>query len=359
MQTPACQCLNLTVHFSSGKLVGFVDALAFGYCRLRDSNRYGVDRCLVPTDSDSCGQAARRIGFLQTHSGDESSISVQVGTVENRDQRNHVTYWKLTLSYDGTAFHGWQVQPGRPTVQGMLAAALEQLSGERLLPQGSGRTDAGVHALGQVVSFSLEASLPGGNLLRALNRALPPSIRVLRAEVVPESFHARHSAVRKSYEYRIFERRVEEVGAEAVAEKICPPFLAPYVWDCRWALEIGRMQEAATMLLGTHDFTSFAAVDAELGVREGEASGPNPVKTIFVSEVLRKNGLLRYRVTGSGFLHHMVRNIVGTLVDVGRGHLQAADMAGILAARKRSVAGPTAPAQGLFLVSVDYDEVLG
>jgi len=268
-----------------------------------------------------------------------------------------LTHWKLTLSYDGTAFHGWQVQPDRPTVQGTLSAALEQLTGERLLPQGSGRTDAGVHALGQVVSFSLAASLPEGNVLRALNRALPSSIRVLQAEVAPESFHARHSAVRKSYEYRIFERRIDEVGAETVAEKICPPFLAPYVWDCRWGLEIGRMREAAAIFYGTHDFTSFAAVDAELGVREGEATGPNPVKTVLLSEISRRDGVLSYRVTGNGFLHHMVRNIVGTLVDVGRGHLQIDDMAKILAARERSAAGPTAPAQGLFLVSVEYDEV--
>jgi tRNA pseudouridine38-40 synthase len=268
-----------------------------------------------------------------------------------------LTHWKLTLSYDGTGFHGWQVQPGRPTVQGTLAAALEQMTGERVLPQGSGRTDAGVHALGQVASFALEAAIPAENLQRALNRALPQSVRVLKAEVVPEGFHARHSAVRKSYEYRIFERRVEVVGPEVAAERICSPFLAPYVWDCRWPLEIGRMREAASALCGTFDFTSFAAVDAELGVREGEAAGPNPVKTIFASEVVREDGLLRYRVTGSGFLHHMVRNVAGTLVDVGRGQLQAADVDRILEARDRTTAGPTAPAQGLFLVSVEYGEV--
>jgi tRNA pseudouridine38-40 synthase len=268
-----------------------------------------------------------------------------------------LAHWKLTLSYDGTGFHGWQVQPGRPTVQGALAAALEQMTGERVLPQGSGRTDAGVHALGQVASFALQAAIPADNLQRALNRALPQSVRVLRAEVVPESFHARHSAVRKSYEYRIFERRVEVVCPEVAAERICPPFLAPFVWDCRWPLEVGRMQEAAAVLCGTWDFTSFAAVDAELGVREGEAVGPNPVKTIFASEVLQEGELLLYRVTGSGFLHHMVRNVVGTLVDVGRGRLNAGDVRVILEAKDRTAAGPTAPAQGLFLVSVEYDEV--
>ncbi len=278
--------------------------------------------------------------------------------IENIEEREtDLTHWKLTLSYDGTGFNGWQVQPGRPTVQGTLAAALEQMTGERVLPQGSGRTDAGVHALGQVASFGLAAAIPAENLQRALNRALPQSVRVLKAEIVPKSFHARHSAVRKSYEYRIFKRRVEVVGPEVAAEKVCAPFLAPFVWDCRWPLQIGRMQQAAAMLCGTWDFTSFAAVDMELGVREGVVAGPNPVKTIYASEVLQEDGLLLYRVTGSGFLHHMVRNVVGTLVDVGRGRLEAGAMRAILEAKDRTAAGPTAPAQGLFLVSVEYDEV--
>jgi tRNA pseudouridine38-40 synthase len=263
-----------------------------------------------------------------------------------------MTFWKILLSYDGTGFHGWQVQPGRPTVQGALAAALEKMTGERVLPQGSGRTDAGVHALGQVASFALEAEIPEENLLRALNRALPQSVRVLRVENVDEGFHARHSAVRKAYEYKIFERKVEVLDEE----KICLPFIAPYVWDCRWMLDAELMQQAAGMLCGTHDFTSFRASDPDLAQREDGATGPNPVKTIFESTVMREDGLLRYRVVGSGFLHHMVRNIVGTLAEVGRGSLQVEDMGRILAARDRTAAGPTAPAQGLFMVSVEYDE---
>jgi len=255
-----------------------------------------------------------------------------------------MTHWKITLSYDGTGFHGWQVQPGLRTVQGTLADALEQMTGEQVLPQGSGRTDAGVHALGQVASFAMEAAIPAENLLRALNRSLPQSVRVLKAEVVAESFHARHSALRKTYEYRIFER-----GEGSV----CSPFVAPYVWDCRWRLDVESMREAAAMVCGQHDFTSFAAVDPEVSVRDG-GDGPNPVKTVFSSCVTREDGLLRYRVTGSGFLHHMVRNIVGTLVDVGRGQTQASAIPEILAARDRAVAGPTAPAQGLFLIGVDY-----
>jgi tRNA pseudouridine38-40 synthase len=262
-----------------------------------------------------------------------------------------MTFWKIVLSYDGTGFNGWQVQPGRPTVQGTLSAALQKMTGERVLPQGSGRTDAGVHALGQVASFALEGSIPAGNLGRALNQCLPQSIRVLLVEEVGPEFHARHSAVRKSYEYRIFERKVEGVDEE----DICPPFLAPFVWDCRWALNVDEMKRAAKMLCGVHDFTSFQASDPDVTQRELGTAGPNPVKTIYVSEMGRWDGLLTYRVTGSGFLHHMVRNIVGTLVEVGRGSLESEEMLRILTAKDRTSAGPTAPARGLFLVGVSYD----
>jgi tRNA pseudouridine38-40 synthase len=260
-------------------------------------------------------------------------------------------HWKLTLTYDGTPYSGWQVQPGHATVQGALADALFHLTGERVLPQGSGRTDAGVHALAQVCSFHLTSPLPAENLRRALNRALPASIRVLTAEPAPEGFHARHSALRKSYEYRILPRRSPQ-------EAICPPFLAPYVWDCRWQLNPAPMQAAAALLLGTHDFTSFAASDPDLTQRSQvpESAGPNPVKTLDLSAVTAEAELLLYRVTGSGFLHHMVRNIVGTLVEVGRGALQPDAVPAILAARDRSRAGPTAPPNGLFLVAVEYPE---
>lgn len=271
-----------------------------------------------------------------------------------------MSHWKLTLSYDGTPYHGWQVQPGLPTVQGTLAEAIAELTGEQVLPQGSGRTDAGVHALGQVASFSLRAPIPEANLQRALNRILPPSIRVQRAEEAAEDFHARASARRKSYEYRVFERRRRGPDGKA-AERICSPFLAPFVWDCRWPLDITAMQEAAAAFVGRHDFMSFGASDPELTRRreaeEGEEpGGPNPVKTMFSSRVDREGDLLTYRVTGSGFLHHMVRNMVGTLVEVGRGSIRADAMEGILAARDRGHAGPTAPATGLFLVSVDYGD---
>jgi len=300
------------------------------------------------------------------------------------------TNWKLILSYNGSRFHGWQVQPGFTTVQGVLSEAIERLTGERVLPQGSGRTDAGVHAFAQVATFELNAPVPPANLQRALNRILPDSIRVLTAESVPPSFHARHSARSKTYEYRIFERRTRPRPGEPAIERICSPFLSPFVWDCRWPLDLAPMQEAAALLIGTLDFTSMAATNPDRATRDAEDDASdgsprslkvNPVKTIFSSEWSRRllqtgtlasgtlssepltsafgpspaDTLLVYRITGTGFLHHMVRNIVGTLVDIGRGSLNVADLQRILDARDRTAAGPTAPARGLYLVEVHYD----
>jgi len=256
--------------------------------------------------------------------------------------------WKLTLAYDGTDFSGWQVQPDRVTIQGTLADAIERVTGERVLPQGSGRTDAGVHARGQVASFALDAPIPAENLLRALNRRLPEAIRVLAAEPAPPEFHARHAARAKTYEYCI--DRAE----------ICPPWRARFAWALHWPLNVARMQAAASAVLGIHDFTSFAAFDPDRATRsagddEDDAPGPiGNVREIFHSEWREEGETLTYRVRGDGFLHHMVRNLVGTLVDVGRGHLEADSMPHILAARAREAAGPTAPARGLFLDSVEY-----
>lgn len=249
--------------------------------------------------------------------------------------------WKLTLAYDGTDYHGWQVQPGRPTIQGELAAALERVTGERILPQGSGRTDTGVHARAQVASFSMAAPIPPENLLRALNRKLPLAIRVLSAEHAPPGFHARHSARAKTYEYRIHR-------GEA-----CAPWAARYAYALGWPLNVEKMQQAAALVIGEHDFTSFAAVDPDRSERES-SSLANNIRTIFLSEWSEDAGLLLYRVRGNGFLHHMVRNLVGTLLDAGRGHIAPEGVAGILNKRDRAAAGPTAPARGLFLDSVEY-----
>jgi tRNA pseudouridine38-40 synthase len=256
--------------------------------------------------------------------------------------------WKLTLAYDGTDFHGWQVQPNLPTIQGTLAAAIHHVTEERVLPQGSGRTDTGVHALGQVASFALEARIPPGNLLRALNRALPPAIRVMKAEQAPQAFHARHSARRKTYEYRIFPR---VPARREQPDRICPPFLAPFAWDCPWHVDLCRACAAAAQVVGEHDFTSFAATDPELNEEPRSF-----VRRIFASTWHEENGLLVYRVTGSGFLHHMVRNLVGTFVDTGAGRIEVEAIARILAARSRAAAGQTAPARGLFLLDVEYPD---
>lgn len=258
-----------------------------------------------------------------------------------------VSGWKLVLEYDGTDFHGWQVQPDRATIQGTLADAIERITGERVLPQGSGRTDAGVHALGQVASFALAAAIPAANFHRALNRALPASIRILEAVSVSPDFHARHMAAGKRYEYRIFRG------------EICPPWLSRYVYALNWPLDAGAMREAAAVVVGEHDFASFAASDPDLARRsevgEGDAEGISTVRTIFSSSWdCADPDLLVYRVHGSGFLHHMVRNLVGTFLDVGRGHLAVSDVKRVLEARSRTAAGATAPARGLWLVSVDY-----
>lgn len=268
--------------------------------------------------------------------------------------------WKVTLAYDGTDFQGWQVQPGLPTIQGELQAALGRICGESPLPQGSGRTDAGVHALAQVASFTLRAPIPAENLHRALNRTLPASIRVLEASTVASTFHARHSAVAKNYEYRIFR------------EDLCPPFLARYVYACPWRLDLDKLQACARIFEGEQDFKSFAANDPDLSERSSAVDEPadgaaglripagSTVRTIYSSGWELRQGesgaMLVYRVRGNGFLHHMVRNLVGTMLDVGRGHLALEEIPGILAARDRSAAGPTAPARGLFLHSVEYDE---
>lgn len=262
--------------------------------------------------------------------------------------------WKLTLSYDGTDFHGWQVQPGKPTIQGTLQAALGRVTGESPLPQGSGRTDAGVHALAQVASFALRAPIPAENLQRALNRTLPPSIRVTETRTVRSTaFHARHSAIAKTYEYRIFRG------------EICPPFLARYVYSCPWPLNLDALRESAPVFLGEHDFQSFAATDPDLTARElasGDDPDPAPrstIRNIFSSEWEQRasdaGDMLVYRVRGNGFLHHMVRNLAGTMLDTARGHLRVEDLPRILATRSRSAAGSTAPARGLILHSVEYD----
>jgi tRNA pseudouridine38-40 synthase len=283
--------------------------------------------------------------------------------------------WKLTLAYDGTDFHGWQIQPNERTIQGALQSALGRIVGEAPLPQGSGRTDAGVHALAQVASFALQARIPPANLIRALNRTLPGSIRILAAEIVSDTFHARHSAVAKTYEYRV-------LPIEPGCRQICPPMLARFVYPYSWSVNIAGLNAAAAAFLGEHDFRSFAATDPDLAARSHDSPEDTAIQTqlrgpqrqVLVDEVEARTAirtiyssawheqstdgfdLLIYRVRGSGFLHHMVRNLVGTILDVARGYMPLDDVPAILAAHDRTLAGPTAPARGLFLHSVEYDE---
>jgi tRNA pseudouridine38-40 synthase len=246
---------------------------------------------------------------------------------------------KLILSYDGCEFAGWQVQPDTITVQGTLASAIGRITGEKVLPQASGRTDAGVHALAQVVSFVTESAVPTANFVKALNDILPVSVRVLEVEEAAPDFHARKSARAKTYRYRVYR------------EAICPPFLARYVWHYPYPLDEDAMSSAAERVRGEHDFTSFAAVDPE---REKEGVPALNVRTIFSSAWKRQGDEFIYTVRGSGFLHHMVRNLVGTFILVGKGTLQPEDLTRILEAHNRSAAGATAPPNGLYLVNVEY-----
>jgi tRNA pseudouridine38-40 synthase len=247
---------------------------------------------------------------------------------------------KLTLAYDGHDFAGWQIQPDRNTIQGALVSAIEQLTGENTLPQGSGRTDAGVHALAQAASVTLASPIPTANIRKALNDLLPPSIRVLAVADVPPDFHARKSAIAKTYEYRIYRGEV------------CPPFLARYVCHHPFPLDEAWMAESAGIVVGQHDFTSFAAVDPE---SRKEVLAVNNVRTIYSSTWQRRGDELIYSVRGNGFLHHMVRNLVGTFIMIGKGNLLESDLRRILELRDRSAAAATAPASGLVLVSVEYE----
>ena len=243
---------------------------------------------------------------------------------------------RITVAYDGTDFHGWQVQPSLSTIQGALESILAGIEGKPVHVFGSGRTDAGVHALAQVAAFSLENPIPVTNLRKAVNRLLPHSIRVTSVEETRADFHPRYDAVAKTYEYRLFR------------EEICPPFERRYVHHHPYPLNEPAMIDAATLLAGEHDFTAFAASD------ERDELGLSKVRRIYSSELTRTSDRLIYRVRGSGFLKHMVRNIVGVLIEVGKGNLTAADVQRRLEPGCGIPPGPTAPARGLFLVSVEY-----
>ena len=245
--------------------------------------------------------------------------------------------FKITLAYDGTDFVGWQRQAAGVSIQGLLEGALRELDERDVAVTGAGRTDAGVHALGQVAAFSIERPLTADAVVRAINARLPDAVRVLSAEKAPPSFHARFDARAKSYRYRI-------CNADVLS-----PFERRYAWHVPGPLDDAAMRAAAQMLEGVHDFAAFQSVGSEVGTTE---------RAISCSKISTTGGeVFTYDVTGNGFLRHMVRAIVGSIVEVGRGRHPPEWMAEVLASRDRGRAGPTAPAGGLFLVSVTYGVV--
>lgn len=243
---------------------------------------------------------------------------------------------RIEVAYDGGAYHGWQVQPGLPTIQGVLEQVISGLEGQHVGVEGSGRTDAGVHALAQVAAFSLNNPIPTLNLMKALNRQLPRDIRINRVEEAGAAFHPRFDAHAKTYEYRIFRGEV------------CPPFERQYVLHHPYPLDEDSLIRLAPMLEGEHDFSAFASSD------EKDEPSHSKVRTIFESSFRRREGRMIYGVRGSGFLKHMVRNIVGVLLEAGKGNIDEADLARRLQPGSGIAAGPSAPARGLFLICVEY-----
>jgi len=246
-----------------------------------------------------------------------------------------VPTFKITVAYDGTEFVGWQRQAAGVSIQGVLEDAARALD-ERDVPViGAGRTDAGVHALAQVAAFTLTREISADTVLRALNARLPDTVRVVAADEVPSTFHPQFDARTKTYRYRIWNADV------------LPPFERRYAWHVAGALDVGAMQQAARLLEGEHDFAAFQATGSDV---------VTTVRTLSKSAIADRaiDGLIEYEVTGSGFLRHMVRAIVGTLVEVGRGRQPVKWMSEVLQSRERGRAGRSAPAAGLFLVRVDY-----
>jgi tRNA pseudouridine38-40 synthase len=241
--------------------------------------------------------------------------------------------YRITLAYDGADYFGWQRQLSQPTVQGMIESALEKLEGAPVTTVAAGRTDAGVHAEGQVVSFCLSREWEPRELRRALNGNLPPDIRAIEAASVNEDFHARFDARSKIYRYQLY------------LSEVMSPFLARYAWHYPYPLDIERLAEESKALLGAHDFTAFTVADCET---------KRFTRTITEIRVEREGDLLRLLFTGDGFLRYQVRTMVGALIESNRGRLKAGTIPELIKSRDRSLAGPPAPARGLTLVKVEY-----
>lgn len=242
--------------------------------------------------------------------------------------------YKATVEYDGTEYHGWQIQPNARTLQGVIEDALHKLGGEKVRVAAAGRTDAGVHACGQVISFVLAEAKSEWVVQRALNALTPPDISFRTVESVAEGFDPRRAARGRSYVYRIWNERVPS------------PFWRRYAWHVARRLDVEAMNEAASALIGEHDFTSFRAADCE---------ADNPIRRVDRSTCVRDGSLILYSIDGTAFLKHMVRNIIGTLVEIGLGERASANLAETLAAHDRNRAGATAPPTGLCLTQVRYE----
>jgi tRNA pseudouridine38-40 synthase len=251
-------------------------------------------------------------------------------------------YFKLTIAYDGTDFHGWQAQTNKPTIQGEIVSVLRRITQDATVLHGAGRTDAGVHAFGQVGSFRTQSPLSAAEFQRALNALLPPTIRIMKSEEVGPDFNARWSARGKTYRYRIYRG------------KIVPPMLWRYVLHYPFPLDEDAMRNAAARFVGIHDFASFAASTGS----EEDDKERSTEREIYSTELVRSpdDEELVFTVRGRSFLRYMVRKMVGTLLDVGRGKLQPADIDRLYELKDRSKSGPTVPPQGLCMISVEHEE---
>ena len=242
---------------------------------------------------------------------------------------------RLVVAYDGTNYHGWQLQPNAVTIEEVLNRALTELLREEIAVIGASRTDAGVHARGNVAVFDTENRMAADKICLAVNQRLPEDIRVQSSEEVASDWHPRKCRCLKTYEYRILNRRINM------------PMERLYSHFCYYKLDVDRMQAAANMLAGEHDFKSFCSVRTQV---------TDTVRTVYRIDVTRNaDDIITIRVTGNGFLYNMVRIIAGTLMAVGTGHIQAEDMPFILEAKDRRAAGPTAPARGLTLIEMKYE----
>lgn len=242
---------------------------------------------------------------------------------------------KIVVTYDGSGYHGFQKQKAILTVQGVVEEVLAKLCGEAVVTAGSGRTDAGVHALAQTLTFTTNGRIPCANMVRAAASLLPPDIVLVSAEEVAEGFHARFSAKWKTYEYKLLVNKHDN------------PFMVRYAWQLREQLDVKAMNEAAQLLLGTHDFSAF---------RSTGSVDSSPIKTIYAAKWRQCGEELIFRISGDGFLYHMVRNLVWSLVQVGLGRRSSDDFAAELAAQRCEFLNEPAPAQGLYLAQVGYNE---